>query len=41
MPEQWYATKEFFVERTDLDGNELEQGPYDKHAITGEDGGAD
>jgi len=38
MPEQWYATKEFLVKRTDLDGNELQQGPFDKHVITGDDG---
>ena len=32
-PEQWICTKEFLVKRKDLDGNELEQGPYDNHTI--------
>lgn len=41
MPEQWYCTKEFLVKRTDINGNELQQGPYDKHKVTGEDGDAD
>lgn len=39
MPEQWYCTKEFLVKRTDLDGNELNQGPYDNHSIVVEEGG--
>jgi len=42
MPEQWYCTKEFLIKRTDLfTGDEIEQGPYDKHTITGDDGVAD
>ena len=36
MPEQWYCTKEFFVKRTDFDGNETVQGPYDNHTIVPE-----
>lgn len=35
MPDQWYATKEFLVKRTDKEtGVELQQGPYDTHKIT-------
>lgn len=41
MPEQWYCTKEFFVKRLDFDGNETEQGPYDRHDIVVEDGGTE
>lgn len=37
MQEQWYCSKEFLVKRKDLDGNELEQGPYDNHEIVEED----
>lgn len=36
MPEQWYTAKEFMPKREDLDGNELEQGPYDNHTIVEE-----
>lgn len=35
MPDQWYATKEFLVKRTDKEtGAELQQGPFSTHAIT-------
>lgn len=35
MPDQWYATKEFLVKRTDKEsGAELEQGPFSRHTIT-------
>ncbi len=34
--EQWWLAKEFLVRRTDQDGNELEQGPYDNHSIVTE-----
>lgn len=34
MPDQWYATKEFLVKRTDkITGQELQPGPYSTHAI--------
>jgi hypothetical protein len=36
-PEQWYCTKEFLPKRLDLDGNELQQGPYDAHDIVEDD----
>ena len=32
-PEQWICQKEFLVRRKDLDGNDLEQGPFDNHTI--------
>lgn len=41
MNEQWYAKKEFLPKRLDLDGNELQQGPFGKHTITGTDGEED
>lgn len=42
LPEQWYCTKEFLIKRTDkFTGEELQQGPFDKHVITGEDGAED
>lgn len=35
MPDQWYATKEFLMKRTDKEtGAELQQGPFDRHTIT-------
>lgn len=40
MPEQWYCSKEFLPKRTDkFTNDELQQGPYDNHSITTEDGG--
>lgn len=33
FPEQWQCTKEFLVKRLDLNGNEMEQGPFDQHTI--------
>jgi hypothetical protein len=33
FPEQWALAKEFLVRRTDVNGNELKQGPYDDHEI--------
>jgi hypothetical protein len=38
MPEQWYATKEFLVKRTDgFTGEELQQGPYSKKQVVEDD----
>lgn len=31
--EQWMCAKEFLVRRTDINGNELQQGPYNDHQI--------
>lgn len=36
-PEQWVCTKEFLVKRRNLAGDELEQGPFDRHTIVTED----
>lgn len=35
-PERWLLAKEFLVKRRDLDGNELQQGPFDSHVIVDE-----
>ena len=35
--EQWLCTKEYLVKRTDQNGNELFQGPFDNHTIVSDD----
>lgn len=37
MMEQWLCTKEFLVRRKDLNGQDLQQGPFDNHTNTTDD----
>lgn len=34
LPEQWQAQKEFLIRRKDLNGNDLQQGPFGTHTNT-------